>query len=483
MPKKTAVKKSAAKKSAAKPASKTKLRPASLTIRAYQVGFGDCFLLTFKYPKAKTTDRERHVLVDFGSTGMPKGIESDEQMMKVAQDIQKRCGGKLHGKLHIVVATHRHKDHISGFTTKKDGSGTGEVIAALKPDIVIQPWTEDPKAKDPPPNKKSKKKTQSAKALAATPKFISSLDNMNTLAEAAYAEVMHLSSSKFRVPLDEDLSDQVAFLSDDNSLPNKSAVANLAEMGTNHYVNYGYELDLTQLLPGVKAHFLGPPNLEQHAEIQQERSDDKNEFWMLQGAARGFWQLQAATGELIKDFTTGNDQLFPEADAYQGYFPAHSRWFIRQLRTLRGQQLQGLVRILDKAMNNTSVILLFEVGGKKLLFPGDAQIENWEYALSMDDDLKMLEDVYFYKVGHHGSRNATPRTLWNNFAQKRAEGEKGARLQTVVSTMKGKHGHAESHTEVPRATLVKELTGLTDYQSTEKAAENKELYVELEITF
>src|SRR2546428_6111228 len=34
MPKKTAVKKSAAKKSAAKPASKGKLRPASLTIRS-----------------------------------------------------------------------------------------------------------------------------------------------------------------------------------------------------------------------------------------------------------------------------------------------------------------------------------------------------------------------------------------------------------------------------------------------------------------
>lgn len=479
MAKKTAAKKTAKKTAAKKPASKAALKPASLTLRAYQVGFGDCFLLTFKYPKAKQTDRERHVLVDFGSTGMPKGVESAEQMMKVALDIKERTGGKLQ----IVVASHRHKDHISGFTTNKDGSGTGDVIAALKPDIVIQPWTEDPKAKDPPAKKSKQQAQLTRRAQAATPLFISSLDDMNTLAEAAYAEVMHLSSSKFRVPLDEDLAAQVAFLSDDNGLPNKSAVANLAEMGKNHYVNYGYKLDLSRLLPGVKARVLGPPNLEQHAEIQQERSADKNEFWMLQGAARGFWQLQAATGELIKDFTTGNDQLFPEADAYQDFFPAHSRWFIRQLRTLRGQQLQGLVRILDKAMNNTSVILLLEVGGKKLLFPGDAQIENWEYALSMDDDLKLLKDVHVYKVGHHGSRNATPRTLWNNFAQKLKEGEKGTRLQTLVSTMKGKHGHAESHTEVPRATLVKELTDLSDYQSTENAAENKKLYVELEIAF
>ena len=289
MAKKTAAKKKPKKTAAKKSASKATQKPASVTVRAYQVGFGDCFLLTFKYPKAKATDRERHVLVDFGSTGMPKGIESAEQMMKVARDIEERSGGKLH----IVVASHRHKDHISGFTTKKDGSGTGEVIAALKPDIVIQPWTEDPKAKDPPAKRTKKQSLLTHRALAATPLYVSSLDDMNALAEAAFAEVTHLSSSKFRVPLREDLASQIAFLSDDNGLPNKSAVANLAGMGKNHYVNYGYKLDLSRLLPGVKAHFLGPPNLEQHAEIQQQRSSDKNEFWMLQGAARGFWQLQS----------------------------------------------------------------------------------------------------------------------------------------------------------------------------------------------
>jgi len=38
--------------------------PKSLTIRTYQVGFGDCFLLSFEYPTEK-----KHVLIDFGSTG------------------------------------------------------------------------------------------------------------------------------------------------------------------------------------------------------------------------------------------------------------------------------------------------------------------------------------------------------------------------------------------------------------------------------
>jgi hypothetical protein len=49
--------------------------------------------------------------------------------------------------------------------------------------------------------------------------------------------------------------------------------------------------------------------------------------------------------------------------------------------------------------------------------------------------------------------------------------------------MKGKHGHAESHTEVPRATLVKELTSFSDYVTTETAAEDKKLYLETEIKF
>src|SRR5918912_4186397 len=111
-------------------ATTTTLKPSKLRIRAYQVGFGDCFLLTFFYPQAKKlADKERHVLIDFGSTAMPKGTSSSEQMMKVAKDIEEQCNKKSK-KLHVVVANHRHKDHISGFSTTKDGKGTGDIIAS-----------------------------------------------------------------------------------------------------------------------------------------------------------------------------------------------------------------------------------------------------------------------------------------------------------------------------------------------------------------
>jgi hypothetical protein len=103
-------------------------------------------------------------------------------------------------------------------------------------------------------------------------------------------------------------------------------------------------------------------------------------------------------------------------------------------------------------MNNTSLILLFEVGGKKLLFAGDAQIESWEYVLKTADDREeiraLLAEVDVYKVGHHGSLNATPKTLWNLF-KKKGDKSRPDRLRTLLSTKAGKHGHKARGTEVP----------------------------------
>lgn len=454
------------------------MEPRKLLIRAYQVGFGDCFLLSFGYSKSEKR-RERHVLIDFGSTGMPEDINPGEQMLKVANDIEERCGGKLD----IVVATHRHKDHISGFTTNDEGTASGNIIARLKPQMVIQPWTEDPALKDPklPPLKRNK--GAQAQQASAPVQHLSTLHAMNQLAASAQREVQNLTSGKFRQPMAAKLADQIDFLANDNTLPNRSAVANLASMGENHYVHCDYRLNLSQLLPGVKVHVLGPPTLEQHAEIQKQRSSDKNEFWMLRAAAQRFWGMQSATAQESEDSGEAGTLLFPGADVYQDFFPSHDRWFIRQLRTLRGEQLLGLVRVLDDEMNNTSVILLFEVGGKKLLFPGDAQIENWEYALSQSDKAKLLKDVTLYKVGHHGSRNATPKTLWNMFSHKNPERKAKDRLRTVISTMKGKHGHRESHSEVPRTTLVDQLSTLSEYITTETAAKKNDLYMETELIF
>ena len=113
--------------------------PVQATIFSYQVGFGDCFLLRFSYGDGT----QRHLLIDFGTTGIPDEAEKD-LMTQVAKDIATRCGGRLEA----IVATHRHADHISGFPTKADGTGSGDIIAALDVGAVIQPWTEAPAEED-----------------------------------------------------------------------------------------------------------------------------------------------------------------------------------------------------------------------------------------------------------------------------------------------------------------------------------------------
>ena len=312
----------------------TTSKPSKLTLRAYQVGFGDCFLLTFHYPKAKSeADRQRHILIDFGSMQQPKGTPTG-QMRRVAEHIREVCGGEG-GKLHIVVATHRHKDHISGFETDKKDE-TGQIIRGLRPDVVIQPWTEHPSAKE---------KAKGLLGLAANPAsafraapqaaHVAMLHDINFVAEVISAEVSHLADkSKFRKTLDAHLLRQIDFFATDNKLSNPTAVENLNTMAkakNRHYVNFGYKLKLSSVLPGVKVHVLGPPTIEQYPKVKGKRNEDEEEFWMLQQAtSKAFWGAQAATGEKIREFVSGEGRLFPDANHFRGdHIPAHNRWFIR----------------------------------------------------------------------------------------------------------------------------------------------------------
>lgn len=408
-------------------------KPKSLTIRSYQVGFGDCFLLTFHYTGK---NKDRHVLIDFGSTGQPKGA-GENLMLRVAQDIKQQCNGKLHA----IVATHRHKDHISGFATNKKGTASGDVIASCKPDVVLQPWTEHPDARV---------NAKEAPGTMTSPKaFVAALGNMHAISAAILEEAQRRKSM-----LGATLFRELTFLGEDN-LSNASAVENLMQMGKNHYLNYGSKSGLEKVLPGVKTTVLGPPTLKQSSEIKIQRSKDEDEFWMFQALANQFVLKPEA-------------RIFRSAKTYSALgAPPFTRWFLKRMRSIRGEQLLGIVRALDKVMNNTSLILLFEVNGKKLLFPGDAQIENWSYALSKPAVRRVLSKVNVYKVGHHGSRNATPKTLWAGFKNRSKKKTQKGRLLTLMSTMTGKHGKAASSTEVPRKTLVEALESESELFTTQ----------------
>ena len=411
-------------------------KPVSLTIRSYQVGFGDCFLLTFKYPAPAGGIDQRHVLIDCGSTGRPAGAPS---LKEVAKLIAKDCGAKLTA----VIATHRHADHINGFATD-DGEASGDILRALQPKLVVQPWTEDPKAK---PEATAPPVGASGLRAAGRRRFVAGLDGMH-----AFAALLLEDLQRPGLSLSARARQQLRFLGEEN-IKNLSAVQNLMTMGPTEYLHYGKKTKLTKLLPGVKIHVLGPPTPEQYPEITKQRDKDAAEFWHLLGASAR--RLTAAGG--IMPFAP----RFASGSRARGLrHPPHTRWIINRLKAAHVAQRLEIVRALDDAMNNTSLILLFEVGGKKFLFPGDAQIENWNYALkdapAAAANRDLLKTTDFYKVGHHGSLNATPKSLWKLFAKKSSQ-QKAGRLLTAVSTMSGKHGSTASQTEVPRRTLVTAL--------------------------
>jgi glyoxylase-like metal-dependent hydrolase (beta-lactamase superfamily II) len=99
----------------------------SVRVRMYRQGLGDCFLLTFS-----AGGQPVHMLID---CGVLKGTpEANERMLAVAKNVNETTGGRLD----VLVATHEHWDHLSGFLQAK------EAFDKLKVVRVWTAWTEDP---------------------------------------------------------------------------------------------------------------------------------------------------------------------------------------------------------------------------------------------------------------------------------------------------------------------------------------------------
>jgi beta-lactamase superfamily II metal-dependent hydrolase len=445
-----------------------------LELYTYRIGFGDCFLLRFEYGADA-----RHVLIDFGTSANPERMGS--QKARIAAHVAATCGGKLDA----IVVTHRHGDHLSGFAGE-----TWEVIEGLEPGLVVLPWTEHP---DAATDARVAPTGTRGKIGARSCAHVRSLDAMHAVAEAALRELERRSKGKagsddddapaeeaevlgpwagrdlgpspVGAPFGKRLAAELQLVGDVN-LKNKDAVENLLSTRAQDFVSFGSRTRLEKLLPGVKVHVLGPPTLAQSSAIHDMRDEDRAEYWHVMAAAG-----RAAARVDGQPLFPGVRTVSPDR------LPLETRWFLKRLDAVRAGELLQIVRALDDVLNNTSVILLFEVlgpKGKKLLFPGDAQLEDWSYALSHDEVRDLLEDVDVYKVGHHGSLNATPKSLWNRFSKLGSRGTPG-RLRTFLSTRRNKHGHRENGTEVPRGPLLDALQARSELVSTLDMTSAKEL--------
>lgn len=457
-------------------------RPVSVALRTYQIGFGDCFLLTVGY----SNDSQRHCLIDFGSTRYSRGW-AGRNTTEIAEDIKVVTGGKLD----VVVASHRHKDHISGFAGK-----SGAIIAALEPQLVVQPWTEDPAievdasapidvgagnqtlvqalasmqnfalhvqqqwmdlvgldraaAETDPGKLDAYELERQIRNLEDRPRRLLGVDMPRAVTQSALQQLLHLGLTN---------------ISNAEAVKGLIAMAEDAEAG-GKYCKFGDRIDLRGIMPGVKVSVLGPPTVSQWPSIKRQRHRDPDEFWHMRSE---FWQAHAASQALAAEGPLFDD----EGTLTEVPFPF--RWAVPKAQAVRVDQLLAIVRALDTALNNTSLILVFEIGEKTLLFPGDAQIENWEYVLhKARGETKegqryaaLLRGVDLYKVGHHGSLNATPKTLWNMFEKRSRTKDTPDRMTTVMSSLADVHGSKSSSTEVPRRTLVTALKQQTDHHSTQ----------------
>ena len=399
----------------------------------YDVGFGDSFLLSFEYKDGTF----RHVLIDCGTR-----TETAAYMTQVVDQIKQDCGGKLHA----LVVTHRHLDHLSAFGSEQ----TGPALEELQPDLVVQPWTEHPDA--------------AANASEAPSVFTNAaLVHLKSLAAAqGFAQQLASDPGRLLDGVDPDARRGLGFVAA-LSLHNQQAVDRLANMGTQRaYVYANSESGLDSVLPGVRVTVLGPPTLEQSKDIRHEASDGGDEFWKL-------WAQLASPGDGQPPQSGGRSRLFPDASMCPvAEAASYVKWAINRLDRANEQNVNRLVTALDKALNNTSVVLLFEVAGKALLFPGDAQVENWEYGAQCAGAAEGLPTTNLYKVGHHGSGNATPKQLlWERFLNRKATAEPG-RLITLLSTRQNQYPG-----RVPRKSLVKALQAETDFHTTEAFAQDE----------
>jgi hypothetical protein len=392
--------------------------PKRVEVTMYDVGFGDCFLLSFVYAGNKT----KRVLIDCGMKN-----QNDQQVRGVVSQLVEDA----HKHVDAMVITHRHSDHLSAFGDPV----AGPQLSSLSPDLVLQPWTEEPLLDD----KATSPDGEHVKLLAAAQGFAEALaKNVPIVVPGA-------------TPEQQQLIEYIAGL----SLKNPDAVARLAVLGKERrYLSFGGDSGLGKLLPGVTVSVLGPPTLEQCPAIKTESQSNPSEFWRLQ-------QSIAATlgGGAV---TAGGDDLFPGAATVPlDQASPEVRWALGHLDGISTQNVERFVRRLDDAMNNTSLILLFEVGDKVLLFPGDAQWENWQYALGQDGVKERLANVDLYKVGHHGSCNATPMSLWKLFQRRNADSD-AQRMTSLLPTAVGPVKH------VPRSSLVKALKKETNMTRSDK---------------
>jgi hypothetical protein len=401
--------------SAGPPVVEPTLQPpvSGVTVRMYNPGFGDCLLLAFR----GADGLGRYVLIDFGVHPEYRGGESrTKRMQTIAGDIAAATGYHLH----VVAATHEHSDHVYGF---KYASDTFERIEI---DEVWLAWTENPTD----PLAKELKETYGPKLAA-----LDAAVNLLGAAGSPLAGAIHNLLGFECVGMLAATGGKVAQL----DWLRQKGIRPL--QGTQDYRLPGEPPLAVPGVPGVKVYVLGPPRDKEKIKVESHKSEAYAQFAagiMVLAAdlpdnerrrlSEAGWPFDRSVMISVKVLKGA-----PEDDPCRRHFQAAygisdqagqgPAW--RRIETDWLAATEQLALNLVGKTNNTSLVLAIELPGDSsrpvLLFAGDAQISNW---LSWQDlhwpgeglngaevsAKDLLERTVLYKVGHHGSLNATPKS-------------------------------------------------------------------------
>lgn len=337
-------------------------------VRMYNVGFGDCFLL-----RIPTDEGERRMLVDCGYHSQGKGKFTDAELV---EQIKADLDGE---QLDVVVATHRHQDHISGF-------GEKELWKDIPVEEVWLPFTANPAASvDEPELRAWQGLMETANRLFDTAGNLST-SALNALAardqEERDSAAFMLWNARANAPGIENL---LTGMKRANGRPAKRRF--LPEARDNYPTHL-----VTSALPGVMTHVLGPPT-----DPALRKNKKVPDSWAFSAPLSGAGD--EAGPVFSQEWHVPADRL-----------PDRKPFMSSTLQSIRlfNDDLLYAAKALDGFMNGESLVLVLEVGTARLLLTGDAEVGAWTTILNSEDALALASGATFVKVGHHGSHNATP---------------------------------------------------------------------------
>lgn len=387
-----------------------------IRIRMYHTGsVGDCFLLLFE--KAGITSFS--MLIDCGGFMTQK-----EAISRCVRDI---AGSITNTTLDLVVVTHEHLDHVSGFNQAKTE------FDKVRFKQVWMSWAEN--EKDPLAKKLLKEKGKKLKALKDMVK--ENLGKINRDLRAGYRQVglkrsLHMRKTNFTQALallefdDDDIKGTKNSLKISDAMKYVKAKC-ITKPQAKMFKKPGEVYKDLKGAEGVKFHILGPPY---HGDLHGIK-DDLDHDQMYSVAARLGMGINDFSFNAIASQTDTEVPLLSPFHRKYHMDEKETRKFNRTVYNTRQNKWRQIeYDWLDEAgelsialtdyVNNTSLAIAIEIEetGQVLLFPADAQSGNWKswHDKEVSDELvanggrdttTLLKRTIFYKVGHHGSHNGT----------------------------------------------------------------------------